>query len=229
MAKNPWLPSREDALLPWFNNFNAKLPGYAATLDLSPGDLATVAADSAMVAFAVNGVAIFKAEQKEWIDFKDLELYGPLGEPTPGLPGVPTLTPPAVVAPGILRRTRDLVLRIKAHPDYTAVIGEDLGVIGAEPGGADEIKPTGKAQALPNSEVRISFVKAGHDGVDIESQRGGESTWTYLAFDGYSPYVETRPPLVPGQPEERRYRLRYRDGDVPVGDYSDVFVVTVGA
>lgn len=229
MAKDDWLPTREDQFLPWFNNFNAKLPGYAVTLDLSAGDLTTVDDDTAMVTFAVNGVAIFKAEQKEWVDFKNLELYGPLGGPTPAAPTIPTITPPTLVAPGIIRRTRDLVLRIKAHPNYTEVIGEDLGIIGAEQGAADEIKPTGKAKALPGAEVLITFVKAGHDGVDIESQRAGETTWTYVAFDGFSPYTDTRPLLVAGQPEERRYRLRYRDNDVPVGDYSDVFVVTAGA
>ena len=32
-----------------------------------------------------------------------------------------------------------------------------------------------------------------------------------------------------GKAEERRYSLRYRDKDVPVGEYSDVYVVTTGA
>jgi len=229
MAKSPWLPYREDELLPWFNNFNTKLPGYAVTLDLSAGDLSGVADDTAIVTSTVNGVAIFKAEQKEWVDFKNLELYGPVGEPTPAAPTVPTITLPTIVAPGIIRRTRDLVLRIKAHTNYTEVIGEDLGIVGAEQDAPDEIKPTGKAKALPGAEVLITFVKAGHDGVDIESQRAGETEWTHIAFDGFSPYTDTRPLLVAGQPEERRYRLRYRDNDVPVGDYSDVFVVTAGA
>ncbi len=31
-----------------------------------------------------------------------------------------------------------------------------------------------------------------------------ETTWTYLAFEGFSRYVDNRPPLVTGQPEERR-------------------------
>jgi len=229
MPKDDWLPGREDELLPWFNNFNTKLPGYAVTLDLNPGDLTTVGDDTAMVEYAINGVAIFKAEQKEWVDFKNLELYGPFGEPTPGAPTVPTITPPTLVAPGIIRRTRDLVLRIKAHPNYTEVIGEDLGIIGPEQAAGLEVKPDGKAEALPNHEVRMTFVKAGHDGVDVESQRAAETTWTYLAFDGFSPYIDNRPPLVPAQPEERRYRLRYRDSDVPVGEYSDVYVVTAGA
>ena len=108
MAKSPWLPYREDELLPWFNNFNTKIPGYAVTLDLNPGDVTTVADDSAMLEFAVNGVAIYKAEQREWVDFKNLDLYGPLGRPTPAVPTAPVLVPPTVVAPGIIPRTRDL-------------------------------------------------------------------------------------------------------------------------
>lgn len=229
MAKDDWLPHREDELLPWFNNFNTKLAGYTVTLDLSPGDLTSVAADTAMVEFAINGVAIYKAEQREWVDFKDLELYGSPGLPTPAVPVAPTLVPPTPVAPGLIGRTRALVARIKAHPNYTEVIGEDLGIIGAEQVGAGLVKPDGKAEALPKHEVRITFVKSGHDGVDVEGQRAAETEWSYLAFDGYSPYVDNRPPLVVGQPEERRYRLRYRDNDLPVGEYSDIFVVTTGA
>lgn len=51
------------------------------------------------------------AEQREWVDFKNLELYGPLGRPTPGVPTVAVLVSPTPVAPGLIRRTRDLVLR----------------------------------------------------------------------------------------------------------------------
>ena len=83
-----------------------------------------------------------------------------------------------------------------------------------------------RPSALPKHDVIITFVKHGHEGADVESQRAAETEWSYLAFDGYSPYLDNRPPLVSGQPEERRYRLRYRDKDEPVGEYSDVFVVT---
>lgn len=33
--------------------------------------------------------------------------------------------------------------------------------------------------------------------------------------------------LVANQAEQRRYRLRYRDADVPVGEFSDTLSVTV--
>jgi hypothetical protein len=72
------------------------------------------------------------------------------------------------------------------------------------------------------------------DGVDIESQRtaetqrAAETARTYLAFDSVSSYIDTRPPLVAGQAEQRCYRLRYRDADVPVGEFSDTLTVNIG-
>ncbi len=57
-------------------------------------------------------------------------------------------------------------------------------------------------------------------------QRAGETTWTMLGTDTSSPYLDSRPPLVAGQPEVRRYRLRYVVNDVPVGNYSAVASIT---
>jgi hypothetical protein len=84
------------------------------------------------------------------------------------------------------------------------------------------------AAALPNFTASIAFVKSGHDGVDIESQRGAESARTYVAFDSSSPYIDNRPPATAGRAEQRRYRLRYRDNDIHVGVFSNTVMVTVG-
>ena len=229
MATNDYLPHREPEFIPWFNNFNTKLPTYETTLDLKPEDLTTAAADTAVIEFAINGVEAYKSEKKEWVDFKNLELYGPTGEPTPAVPAPPDFgTPPTTVAPNIISRTRDLVRRIKAHPNYTEAIGEDLGLIGSEQTERDEAKPDGNAKPLPKFKAEVSFVKRGFDGVDIESRRGSETEWGQLAFDAFSPYTDTREPLTKGQVEERHYRLRYRRNDEPIGQYSDTFTVTVG-
>ena len=106
--------------------------------------------------------------------------------------------------------------------------GAELGIIDAEETPPSVIKPTGAAKTLPNFAAEVSFAKGGFDGVDLERQRAAETAWTYLAFDSVSPYIDTRPPLVANQAEQRRYRLRYRDVDVPVGEFSDTLSVTVG-
>jgi hypothetical protein len=57
----------------------------------------------------------------------------------------------------------------------------------------------------------------------------GETEWTTIGFDTNSPYTDARAPLVAGQPENRRYRARYRDDDQPVGEWSDIIEVTAAA
>lgn len=74
--------------------------------------------------------------------------------------------------------------------------------------------------------VRLTFAMRGHDQLEIQSQRAAEAAWSSLAFDTNSPYIDGREPLVAGQPEQRRYRARYVDNDVPVGDWSDTVKVT---
>jgi hypothetical protein len=227
MAKADYLPSREDELIPWLNNFISKLPTYQTALGLTALELSEVQGEIAAVDASIMGVAQARAEAAEWVAFKNLELYGPVGEPTPLTPSLPPIAV-SPRAPGILVRLRALVQRIKSHPVYTAAMGADLGIIGAEQSPPAEIKPTGTATAEPAFTARITFVKKNFDGVDIESQRNNEMTWTYLAFDAFSPYIDNRPALVAGQSEQRRYRMRYRESDVPVGLFSDTLTVTVG-
>ena len=222
-----WLPAREDELVTWFANLSAKIATYQVALGLTAPEVADIQANATVVQQSVLAVNQAKAEQQEWVAFKNLELYGPIGEPTPSVPSAPPVSI-SPKAPGIIRRTRDLVARIKSHPAYTEAMGADLGLIGPSPSPPPEIKPTGSATPLPGFTASVAFVKAGHDGVDIESQRAAETAWTYLAFDAFSPYVDNRPPLAAGQPEQRRYRIRYRDNDVPVGLFSDTLTVTVG-
>lgn len=43
------------------------------------------------------------------------------------------------------------------------------------------------------------------------------------------PYLDSRDVLVAGQPEVRRFRVRYVVNDVAVGNYSDVATLTTVA
>ncbi|MEX2242570.1 MAG: hypothetical protein WD716_01860 [Fimbriimonadaceae bacterium] len=59
--------------------------------------------------------------------------------------------------------------------------------------------------------------------------RASETEWTLITVDTNNPYVDGRPPLVPNTPELRQYRARYRDNDLPVGDWSDTVSATAQA
>lgn len=223
-----YLPFREDVFLRWLENFAAKLPGYQALLGLPAAEVAAVQADLEMYRYLSQALGTLRPDLQEFTAYRRLMRYG-----RPGAAGgiVPTVSllpePPAAVPPGIEARVRSLAQRIKNHPAYTPSIGVDLGIVMTPPSArAAEPKPDFRLLALPNSEVRLEWTKGGFTGVRLESRRAAETAWTYLGIDLESPYVDARPPLAPGQPEVRHYRLRYLKGDQLVGDYSGIRTVT---
>ena len=53
--------------------------------------------------------------------------------------------------------------------------------------------------------VRINFVKKRLHGVSIYTRLKGQTTWTKLAYDSYSPFEDTRPLADENVPEHRQY------------------------
>ena len=234
---NDYLPDSDDALLAWFNNFQSKLTGYAVPLGLNEEDVNGTLDDYKRLQYVITLATVFRAEAKERTAYKEIVINGPLGTPSPAVPTVPTIVPPAVLTElgaGIVPRVRLFVQRIKLRPAYSDSVGQDLGIIA--PGAGDGPPPllaqplprpeNTVAVVLPGSHVQIKWVKKGFTGVIIESQRATETIWTSIGMDTSSPYLDSRDPLVVGVPELRRYRLRYLRTDDPIGDYSDVITVT---
>lgn len=117
--------------------------------------------------------------------------------------------------------------QMKANPNYTIAIGQDLGIEGDDSLiNKDTMKPILKLFLMPNQHVRISFQKSISDGVKIYTRRAGETEWTLLAFDSESPYIDTRENLAAGA-EMREYKAVYVIGDVEVGLESDVATIAV--
>lgn len=224
-----YLPSSEADQIPWMTNFVAKLTVHAATISVTAAELSAVQADMEFLTYLQRDLLpLYRAKAQEVTAYKDLIRNGPLGAPAGTLPTAPT-TPktPTLVPPGVMPRLASLVQRIKNAPGYNPAIGADLGILpaAARTVAVDDSKPAFTALALPGSQVRLDWVKGKLDGVRIESRRGGESEWTRLDDDRFSPYTDIRLPLAPGQSETRSYRLRYLKKDEPVGSFSDVATV----
>lgn len=217
----------EAELIAWFQNWAAKLAVHEPTITaIVLADVTQGASDSAEVENAVTTVLAIRSDKQEYTQTKDLMLHSPLGTALPVAPGATAW--PAFglgAAAAIIARTRALAGRIKTDAAYTTAIGEDLGIVGtAEPAGVNP--PTMTGETLTGYQVQINWVKAGHDAVQIQSQRADEVVWVNLAIDTVSPYIDTRDPLVPNTPEERRYRAAYVDNDEITTGWSDTLVVT---
>lgn len=220
-----YMPKSEAELVIWFNDHAAGVATHGATVGLTSAEIAQAAIDALVVAHAVNGRALYESKAQEFTEYKNILLYAPLNTPLPATPTPPAIgsLPPGALA-GCVTRARQRAERIKAHPNYTQAIGEDCRIVAPEASPPPD-QPTLKAKVLTDYQVRLTFAMYRHDLLEIVSRRGNETDWTLLAFDTNSPYVDARPPLVPGQPETREYRARYRDNDQPVGDWSDIISV----
>jgi hypothetical protein len=122
---------------------------------------------------------------------------------------------------------RALSNQIKAAPDYTEAMGQELGIIGT-----DSIfeKSTAKPKISVGKEgntVVVKFIKEKADGVYIYSRRSGEKEFTLLGVDTVPPYHDKRPNLVTGQTEMREYKAWYFLDEDIIGQESDVASITL--
>lgn len=229
------------------NTLKTKLPTYATTFGLTPAQIASVEADADFMAYVVlrnNGVPGFA---QDWTKLKNQVRFGGDGTIIPPFPAPPDVTtPPATpIQPNVEGRFRQLAAQLKAHNNYSKTIGEDLGIEADETGFDEEnYKPEGSAKAVLN-EVTIKFSKKGVDGQAIYSKvtagtsspspspspstPASLSSFTKIAIDFHSPYIDNRPLTNPGQPETREYYLRGVKDDKEIGVPGDVIRVVVGA
>jgi len=221
-----YIPTEEAALVVWFADHAAGVSTHGLTVGLLPADIIQAAADAGTVAHAVNGRSLYESKKQEFTAYKDILLYAPLNTPLPGTPAAPAV---GALGAGALAacvaRARQRAEQIKAHPSYTVAIGEDCRIV-APVAAAPPAQPSLKTVDETDFQVRLTFAMHRHDQLEVQSKRGAEADFSLLAYDTNSPYLDARVPLVAGQPEVRQYRARWRDDDLPVGDWSDIVQVT---
>jgi hypothetical protein len=76
--------------------------------------------------------------------------------------------------------------------------------------------------------VLLKYRKLGHQALLLYSCRTGEDAFTLLGTYTLNRIEDTRPNLVPGQPEQRQYYAIYMDKDQPTGGQSGTVSVVVG-
>lgn len=88
--------------------------------------------------------------------------------------------------------------------------------------------PKFKASALNNSySFEVSVTKRQFDAFFVEFQRNLSTEWEKTGLFTHSPAVIAVEPANPGLPELIRVRVRMAKGNDPVGQYSDMQIVTL--
>lgn len=233
----PIIPQSDPDLLLWAKNFQKVFPGEAPKLGFTTEEIGAVTDDLQALVHVLELIPELRSKLQELTTYKNLLRDGSgapgseVGAHAGAVPSLALVSLPKTVAPGVVPRITAVVQRARTSPRCTEAVQKLLcitGPPGPTSGAATllgQVAPKAKTACLPSGEVRIEFVRGDSDGVVVESRRGDETEWRHLAVDRFSPYVDTRQPLRPGQPERREYRLRYLDEDDPVGPYSDVIVV----
>jgi hypothetical protein len=230
MAKKSvdWMKKTLDTMLQQFDQFTLKVPSYATLFALTGPQTTGSRNDYLWASYSVTVTAQFEQELKNRYGWRDHLLDGPVTTTAAQVPSIGTeFAPPAPapVADGILPRWRVLVEQIKGHPAYTKAIGEDLGIEAPE-APVQSTKPRIRTCKEDGGKVMINVLKDGHDSIALFCQRGEEPQPSLVGIYTRARIEDVRPPLVPGQPELRQYTAQYRDNDQPVGQLSDVCIMT---
>jgi hypothetical protein len=220
IPKSDYIPTDDNGKASLFVLFRDNIGQHLAALGILPADADIVqqAADASRFRAIVDFCGNMQNATQGWTAEKNYERDGgdtaPTGQTVPQLPA----GFPAAVAPGIVRRFRDLVKRIKSQKNYTTTIGQALGIEGSAQTGPD------LATIQPVIELGFS---AFLDMLEIQVDRGDGKGFAFLTYDTTPNYTDTHP--LPATPTKWKYRAIYRVGDAQVGVWSNTVEITVGA
>jgi len=230
MSTNNYFPSTEDAQIVWLSHYVLKLPINGPNCGISTEEITSTQQDIAYWTWLLQyWHPALQRDAKEATAHKQLIIAG-IGNNNLSQP-LPTQfpNPPPAPEPGMQKRLSSQIVRIKASPNYTDVIGHDLGIIAASNSVEHLIpEPTVSVELGKNgSRVRIDFNKYGHDGIWIECRING-GDWVFIGVDTVKPYYDERPLATGNTHETREYRLRWWDKSVAHGEWSAVQLVVIG-
>ena len=122
---------------------------------------------------------------------------------------------------------REIIRRLKVLPNFTSSGAE--GELQAAGSSTTFDPDTYKAEitvSIKGGVITIDFKKRGVDALAIYCRLRGSNTWTRLAIDTTTPYVDTAPLANPNVPEVREYMARGVIDDVEIGIASDIVSIT---
>lgn len=232
MKRQNFYPTSAPAQIIWLENYRSKIATYAATLSLTPAEVAATVADARWIAYIlVSWLPAVRTYTKACTDAA-AQAQSPVGSSLMALPVFTAPTLPNGVAPvnvGALDRIFALGQTLKTATGFTTLIGADLGVTGNVQNAPDmlTIQPVIDATVTATG-VQIGWGWGGNgaflDMVELEVDRG--AGFVFLANDTTPGYTDTTP--FPAALAKWTYRAIYRVGDAQVGVWSNVVSVTVG-
>jgi len=223
-----YLPKSDEERVPWLHNFATKLPNYAAKYNITPEEIMDMQNSASYFDAFVKYRNQSGNFQNSLTNHRDVISNGLSNGATLQALQPPVMMLPEPPPPGIFKRARALVSRIKAHVNYTEADGRDLGIIGAEQSAIDvnTIKPVITLRLVGGGHPEIVWSRQGMGALEIQ-KLGSDGKWYTLAIDTVPNYTDMEPLPPAGQSVVWQYRAIYKLKDERVGLWSDVVTITV--
>ncbi len=220
-------PTSESDINLLFQTLKAKLPAHKAELGLTDDEITSQSNDADNFGYLITIAPQVSDSKESFFEYKDHIINGEISTVQPPAPTFPSVSPPEHPFPGIVKRARLLIKRIKSATGYTQQIGEDLGLVD-NTGNAfvpDLLTAVLKLKAKPNSRVEITFSKQGQEAMLVEYKRKDDAKWNLAGTYTASPATHNLDPAVADEPETRQYRGTLIKKNDPVGNTSPSYTI----
>ncbi len=231
--KKSFMPRTEAEKLSWLKNFANKLSTYATKYGITAAEITDMKDAAAYYDYWYDYAAQYSEYNKKLTQYKAELRDGIAAEGVSVVPTPPSfVAAPTAVQPGVFVRASNLAAIIKKRNNYTEADGNDLGIEGVEDTtslakkGSTETKPIISVRQIQGGKPEIVWTKGNFDGIDVYVDRGNNQ-FVFLATDTYPNYIDNAP--LPASAAVWKYKAIYRYGDDPIGSYSDVVSIAVGA
>jgi len=226
MADKPF-PTNEPEINLLLQSLVIKLPAHVGALAITQGEFDALVDDALNYNYILTVAQLITDSADAFYAFKDELVNGEISISPLTFPTFPLIATPKDALPGIKKRLRALLKRIKAAAGYTVQIGEDLGLIENDPGALnpDSITADIKVRALMDGKVEIVFSKQGMEAIRVDFRRKGDVTWMLAGTYTSSAGIHDTPSVPPGEPETREYRAIMMKKNVPIGNMSPIYPI----
>jgi hypothetical protein len=235
MKRNTYYPARQGDQITWLGNFSNKLPGLAAALGLTAGQVTAAVADCGWLIYILQS---WLPAGRTWVlACTDAATDAQTGDGT-ALMVLPVFTAPALptgvvaVNTGALNRIFALVQTIKDSGKCSDTNATNLGIVGSAQTGPDltTVQPIISANIMGN-QVNVKWGWGGNsaflDSCEIQVDRGDGKGFVLLTIDTTPGYTDTQ--AFPAASVKWTYKAIYRLADDQVGLWSQTASVTVPA
>ncbi len=208
--------------------FANRLPTYSAIVGVTTAEKNSALADAVFFEYVVSWMGVNRAFSVSSTSYKDLARVQIGAEVLPAVPPTPVAdTPPALVEAGIQKRFTDLAERIKKSPNYTFTIGEALGIAkSVAPFVPGDGKPILKLTLVEGGFPQIGYKKGKYQSLMIQKE-DKDGVMNLLTISVPAKYVDKADMPLQGVTKKVKYKAIYMYKGAPVGEWSDVFTITV--